>query len=146
MTLHSLRERALLVAPIRIVLGLVWLLAARLGGASGPAALLAFGGGLFVLVFTIFNDPRIRFLRAAEPRPAPPGFRTAGRVRQALAATLPSTLGVSVLAAVALVPEPVLAALLGGVSAGLGLAGALSALRTDPTLYVDPRRGVVYRR
>jgi len=59
---------------------------------------------------------------------------------------LPSTVGVSALAAVSLGFEPTLSAFLGGISAGLGIAGALYALRADPRLYVEPKSGVVYRR
>ena len=70
----------------------------------------------------------------------------ASRVRQALHATLPSTVGVSALAVVSLAFQPTLAAFLGGISTGLGIAGALYALRADPTLYVEPKSGVVYRR
>jgi hypothetical protein len=146
LTLHSLRDRALLVAPIRIVLGVAWLIAARLTGASGGAALFAFAGGAFAVVFAAFNDPRARFMRREDPRPAPPDAVIAPRLRQALHATVPSTIGVSVLAAIAIAPQPVLAVFLGGISAGLGLAGIYAALRTDPALYLDPRRGVVYRR
>jgi hypothetical protein len=146
MTLHSLRDRALYVTPIRVVLGMVWLGAARIAGSPGTGALLAFAGGAFVIVFTLFNDPRSRFLRGGEAKDAPPGVVVASRGRQALHATLPSTVGVSALAAVSLAFEPTLSAFLGGISAGLGIAGALSALRADPTLYVEPKSGVVYRR
>jgi len=145
-TLHSLRDRALYVTPIRILLGVVWLAAARLAGAPGPGSLLAFAGGAFVIVFTLYNDPRARFVRRPEPRDAPPNAAVAGALRQALAATLPSTVGVSALAAVALAFEPTLTSLLGGISAGLGVAGALYALRADPALHVDPKSGVLYRR
>jgi hypothetical protein len=146
MTLHSLRDRALYVTPIRIALGVVWLGAARIAGAPGTGAVLAFAGGVFLIVFTLFNDPRSRFLRRGEARSAPAGASVAGPVRQALHATLPSTVGVSALAAVALVFEPTLTAFLGGISTGLGVAGALYAMRADPTLYVEPKSGVVYRR
>jgi hypothetical protein len=145
MTLHSLRDRALYVTPIRVVLGAVWLLAARLAGAPGTGAALAFAGGAFLIVFTLFNDPRSRFLRRGEARAAPEGALIASRVRQALHATLPSTLGVSALAAVSLVFQPTLCALLGGISTGLGIAGALYAVRADPGLYVEPKTGIVYR-
>jgi hypothetical protein len=145
-TLHSLRDRALYVTPIRVVLGAVWLVAARAAGAPGTGALLAFAGGAFVTVFTLFNDPRSRFLRRADPKNAPAGTTVANPVRQALHATLPSTVGVSALAAVSLAFQPTLAALLGGISAGLGMAGALYALRADPSLFVEPKSGVVYRR
>jgi hypothetical protein len=146
MTLHSLRDRALYVSPIRVVLGAVWLLAARVAGAPGAGALLAFSGGAFVIVFTLFNDPRSRFLHRGEALDAPADALVAGRARQALHATLPSTVGVSALAAVSLAFQPILSALLGGISVGLGIAGALYALRADPGLYVEPRSGVVYRR
>jgi hypothetical protein len=146
MTLHSLRDRALYVTPIRIVLGAVWLFAARIAGSPGSGALLAFTGGAFVIVFTLFNDPRSRFLRRSEAKDAPDGTIVASPVRQALHATLPSTAGVSALAAAALAFQPTLSAFLGGISAGLGIAGAMYALRADPSLYVEPRSGVVYRR
>jgi hypothetical protein len=145
MTVHSARTRALAVTPIRVGLGLVWLVAARVAGAPSAGALLAFGGAAFVTAFSLFNDPRSRFLGRGEAKPLPPGTRVAPRLRQALGATLPSTVGVSVLAAIALAFEPVLTALLGGISAGLGVAGLLAGLRIDPALYVDPRTGVAYR-
>jgi hypothetical protein len=146
MTLHSLRDRALYVTPIRLTLGLVWLVVARLIGAPGTGALLAFAGGAFVTVFSLYNDPRARFLRRSEPEAAPADASVAGPVRQALHATLPSTAGVSALAAIAFVFQPTLTAFLGGISAGLGIAGGLYALRADPSLYVEPRSGVLYRR
>ena len=99
-----------------------------------------------MIVFTLFNDPRSRFLRRGEAKDAPAEAVVASRVRQALHATLPSTVGVSVLAALSLVFQPTLSAFLGGISAGLGIAGALYAVRADPSLYVEPRSGVLYRR
>jgi hypothetical protein len=145
-SLHSLRDRALYVAPIRVVLGAVWLVAARIAGSPATGALLAFAGGTFVIVFTLFNDPRSRFLRRPEAKDAPADAAVASPVRQALHATLPSTVGVSALAAISLAFQPTLSAFLGGISAGLGIAGALYAVRADPALYVEPRSGVVYRR
>jgi hypothetical protein len=146
MTVHSARDRALWVTPIRVALGLAWLAAARLAGASASGAILAFGGGAFVTAFSLFNDPRRRFLPETEERPFPADAVVAPVVRQALSATLPSTVGVSVLAAIALAFQPALTALLGGISLGLGVAGLLAGLRLDPSLFVDPRKGVVYRR
>ena len=58
---------------------------------------------------------------------------------------MPSTLAVAALAAIALVPQPTLAALLAGVEAGLGVAAVLSLSRVDGTLYVDPRTRTIYR-
>jgi hypothetical protein len=147
MIVHSLRDRALLVAPVRLALGVLWLVAARAAGAGATPALLAFATGAVAFVLLAFTDPRARFLpRGREPRPLPADARIAGPVRQALGATLPSTVGVSVLAAIAVVPQPVLAAFLGGISVGLGIGGLLAYPRIDPELLVDPRSGAVYRR
>ncbi len=147
MTLHSVRNRTLGVIPIRLALGVALLGAARLGGAASTSSLLAFVSGAIAITFLLFNDPRARFTAArAEPVEAPPDAVIAPLWRQALAATLPSTVGLTVLALVTLVPQPTLTALLGGVCAGLGVAAALSLPRIDPALYVDPQSHVLYRR
>lgn len=147
MTLHSLRTRTVLVIPIRLLLGLVAVGGAVAAGAAARSALLAFFLGVFGIAFVIFNDPRSRLAHGElEPLPFPAGARLASRWRQAYAAMLPSTVGVFVLAVAALLVEPTLGALLGGVCAGLGVAAALSLGRVDPALYVDPRNRVVYRR
>jgi hypothetical protein len=147
MTVHSLRSRTLGVIPIRLALGLLLLLAARLAGAPSTGALLAFVSGVVAITFLLFNDPRARFVPArAEPVPLPLDAEVAPLWRQALAATLPSTVGLAVLALVTLVPQPTLTALLAGVCAGLGVAAALSLPRSDPDLFVDPRTEILYRR
>jgi len=95
----------------------------------------------------IFNDPRARFARGqVEPFELPADAEIAPRWRQALAATVPSTIAVAVLACIALIPQPTLAALLAGLEAGLGVAALLSLDRVDPRLYVDPSSSVYYRR
>jgi hypothetical protein len=146
--LHSLRGHSLYVAPIRIGLGLVWLVAGLLAGVTGASALLAFGTGGLAIVFLAFNDPRSRYFarRRSEALPMPADATVAPRWRQALSATLPSTAGVSVLAAIAFALHPVLSVFLGGVSAGLGIAGVLFAVRTDPAYLVDPHDGTLYVR
>ena len=147
MTLHSLRDRTLGVIPIRLGLGVALLGASRLAGAQSGPALLAFVLGVFGITFVIFNDPRARFAQGnVEPLELPAAAEIAPRWRQALAATLPSTIAVAVLAAIALVPQPTLAALLAGVEAGLGVAAVLSLSRVDGALYVDPRTRTIYRR
>ena len=50
MTLHSLRERALLIAPIRLALGVLWLALARIAGAAATPALIAFCVGTVGIV------------------------------------------------------------------------------------------------
>lgn len=139
--------RALGVIPLRLALGVLLLVVARLAGAESGPALLAFALGVLGIVFVIFNDPRARFLRRdVEPLAWPAGATVAPVWRQALAAAFPSTVGVTVLALVAAVFRPALAALLAGVCAGLGVAALLSLGRVDPALHVDPKTDVVYRR
>jgi hypothetical protein len=145
-TLHNYRARTWGVIPIRVALGALWVVAALLRGLGLAPALLACAVGLFGITFAALNDPRSRFRRDEEPLPAPRDAVVASRRRQALAATMPSTVGVSVLAAIALVPQPALAAFLGGISAGLGLAALIAVWSLDPGLYVDPKSRVVYRR
>jgi hypothetical protein len=147
MTLHSLRDRTLGVIPIRIGLGLALLVAARVAGAHSGPALLAFVVGVFGITFVIFNDPRARFARGeVDPLDLPAEAEIAPRWRQAVSATMPSTVAVAVLACIALVPQPTLAALLAGVEGGLGVAALLSLGRVDPGLYIDPGSRIVYRR
>lgn len=147
MTVESVRLRLLLVAPLRLVLALVWLAAARAAGGSSGAALLAFAVGAFAVAFVAFNDPRRRFLAGSgEPGELPADARVAPAWLHAFHASLPSTVGVSLLAALALPFEPTLTALLGGVLAGLCLAALVWAYTVDGRLYLDPRRGVLFRR
>ena len=133
--------------PVRLVLGVVTLLVARAAGARNGPALLAFVIGVFGIVFVIFNDPRARFLqRDVEPLAWPEHATLAPLWRQALAASFPSTVGVTALALVAAAFRPVLAALLAGVCAGLGVAALLSLGRIDPSLHVDPKTDADYPR
>jgi hypothetical protein len=99
------------------------------------------------MVFLAPNDPRARFRGAPkEPTELPVDASVAPAWLHAVHAALPSTVGVSVLAAVTLAFQPTLAALLAGVLAGLGLAAAFGAYASDGRLYVDPRGGELFRK
>ena len=146
---ESVRLRLLLVAPLRLVLSVVGLVAARAAGAPGGSSYLAFVGGALASMLLVTNDPRARFRRGADgsPEPLPADARVAPAWRHAVDAALPSTVGVSVLAAVTLAFKPTLTALLAGVLAGLGGAALAVLLRgLDPGLYVAPRTGVLFRK
>jgi hypothetical protein len=135
-----------LVTPVRLALGLVVLGLARVVGADAGSAGLAFVAAALFTAFIALNDPRRRFYRRpAEPRSVPSAATFEPRGRLVVAALFPSTAGVCILAGIALgAGEGTLAALLGGVVAGLGLASLVSAFdlalreRTDGReLYVD---------
>jgi hypothetical protein len=71
----------------------------------------------------VLTDPRSRLLKLPpQERRIEPWWKTA------LRATYPSTLGLALLAAVALAFSPMLAAVLAGVIAGLGVAGIFASL------------------
>lgn len=147
MTVESIRLRLLLVGPLRLALSIALLGAAYAAGGSSHSMLLAFAAGAFGMAFLVPNDPRARLRKApAEPAELPADASVAPPWLHAFHAALPSTVGVSVLAAATLVFNPTLTALLAGILAGLGLAALLRAYEVDPRLYVDPRQRVVFRK
>src|SRR5690348_10576174 len=147
MSVDSVRLRLLLIGPIRLALGIAWLLAARAVGGSTGGTLLAFAAGAFAMAFLVPNDPRARFRRAAgDPAPLPVDASVAPAWLHAVHAAMPSTVGVSVLAAVTLAFEPTLTGLLAGILTGLGLVALLGAYGSDARLYLDPRTGSLFRK
>jgi hypothetical protein len=129
------------------VLSIVFLAAARAAGGATGSTLLAFAAGAFAMAFLVPNDPRARFRGTpGEPAELPADARVAPAWLHALHAALPSTVGVSVLAAVTLPFQPTLTALLAGILAGLGLAAAFRAYAIDGRLYVDSKGGELFRK
>jgi hypothetical protein len=144
-TVESVRLRLLLIAPLRLSLSIVWLVAARVSGGSGSGTLIAFACGSFALVFLATNDPRARFRRVSdEPEQLPADASVSPIWLHIVHAALPSTVGVSVLATLALAFNPTLTALLAGILAGLGLVALLRGYGMDAALYIDPRRQRVF--
>jgi hypothetical protein len=138
---------------VLIGLGVVWLVAARLAGAESNPAVLAFFMAAFLTAAVLVADPRARLAELREPVEAPPGAAVDPPLRQALSALLPSTVVVNVLAGIALARQPVLTALLGGGSAGMGVAGLAGLVRLGArearaggTLYVDRAVRTLYVR
>jgi hypothetical protein len=145
MLVESVRLRLLLIGPLRLVLGAAWLGAARVAGGSPGSTLLAFAAGAFALAFLVPNDPRARFRGSpARPEALPADASVAPAWLHAVHAAFPSTIGVSVLAAVTLAFNQTLTGLLAGILAGLGIAALLRAYAADGRLYVDPRAGTLF--
>ena len=125
--LVGLSTAPLVVAPIRIGLGLLGMAGATLRGLSWSVAAAEFVLGTAVFAFAALADPRRHFFRLkdeAEPVPADATFEPLGRV--ALLATYPSTVGLAALTGVSLAFNAALAAVLAGGVAGLGVAGAIT--------------------
>jgi hypothetical protein len=147
MLVESVRLRLLLIGPLRLVLAAAWLGAARAAGGSPGTTLLAFAAGAIALAFLIPNDPRARFRPTpAEPAELPADANVAPAWLHAVHAAFPSTVGVSVLAAVTLAFNPALTALLAGILGGLGFAALLYAYGIDGGLYLDPRSRSLFRK
>lgn len=108
---------------IRFGLAVGGLEAAIAAGAHKRPAGLAFLLGAVAGTVFVMTDVRGRLLRLPEPQPPEePWWVTA------LRATMPSTVGLAVLAGISLAFSPILAAVLAGIIGGLGLAGLLAAL------------------
>ncbi len=153
MTLARLSLAALLVAPVRIALGLVGLGIAVALDEDGRSAVLAFAIGAFGTAFALVADRRGGILaQRSEPEPAPADASFESRLMLVRKAMMPSTVGVSVLAAIAFAAgQPGLGALLAGAVAGMGLTslfyGAVTTAReraSGAALYLDRREGRLY--
>jgi hypothetical protein len=128
--LAAIALRALLVTPVRLLGGLLLLVAVRAAGGEPEVVGGAFLLGALGLVVAAFLDPRSRFLgTSGGAEPAPVDARYASVPRLLRQAVFPSSVGVAALTLLALPFDATLAALLAGVLAGLGAASALSALR-----------------
>ena len=93
------------------------------------------------------NDPFARFRKAPDKvAELPVGSSVAPAWLHVVHAALPSTVGVSVLAAIALLFQPALTALLAGLLAGMGVASLVAVYGMDGRLYLDPRTGGVFRK
>jgi len=89
---------------------------------STRSAVLGWLVGAVGCAVLVVADPRRRFMSAPRPDPGVPWWK------RALRATLPSTVVVAVLCAIALAVSGVLAALCAGVLAGLAVGGVVAAL------------------
>ncbi|MFN2470041.1 MAG: hypothetical protein ABR583_03450 [Gaiellaceae bacterium] len=136
---------ALLVTPVRVGLGAVGLLASLARGVDGGPALMAFALG--ALGFAVVALSADRFSIANEdPGPPPPEAAETSRLEALRAALYPSTLGLALLLAIALVASPALAAVLAGVLAGMGAATLLGAAQIYARERADGVRLLVDRR
>jgi hypothetical protein len=126
----------LVVAPIRFAVAVVLVAAARLDGLAGSATLLSFAAG--ALVFVAFLAGTRGRRQAAEPLPVPVPLRAsyAPWWVAGLRASLPSTVGLTCLGAIALSFSAALAAVI----AGLLLAIGIVALVTAAQLFQEEQR------
>jgi hypothetical protein len=111
---------------MRLGLGVVELILALAVGDRDRAVVLAFALGALAATVFLASDRRFASRSLNEPAPLPAGAQVVPPLRAALYGLLPSTVGAGGLALVSLTFEPVLAALLAGVVAGMGIASSAS--------------------
>jgi hypothetical protein len=119
----------LVLAPIRLGLAALGLLAALLVGADGAVAGTAFAFGAGVTFALLLTDRRSILARRPAVEPMPPGALHGPWSRVVLSQLFPSTAGLTVLAAVSIGLDGALTAALAGLIAGMGLAAVVSSLR-----------------
>jgi hypothetical protein len=126
-SLIDARAQALLVIPVRLGLAAVGFAAARLLGVAPGTALALFAFGTAIVLFTLqlTRKRRLFWLAVAEAKPVDGARPVQSRLRTTLWATYPSTIGLTVLMAIALAFDPELGAFLAGTIASLGLGAVL---------------------
>jgi hypothetical protein len=125
------RQQALLIAVLRGLLATAGVVASIARGVHlGPALGLAIFGAALVLL-SIYGGGRPARSRArfANPEPAPADAQMQSRWRGLAEAAYPSTIGLTVLTAIALWPQPPLAAFLAGILAGLAVMSLVGFTR-----------------
>ena len=147
------REQALLIAGLRLALALAGAVAAVARGVDRGAVLGLLVLGAFALLLAVYGGDRRRrsALKFSEPQPVPANARFAGKARTLAHAAYPSTIGLTALIAVALWPQPGLAALLAGLLVGLAVMSLIGLSRLvswestrGSRFYVDPHADIVY--
>jgi hypothetical protein len=126
------RRQALLVAPVRIALGVAGVLAAVSIDLSAGTAVAEAGLGAGLTIFTLVAPGGRRRPERLRPPARPPAQGRQPWWRVLAVAMFPSTYGVAVLTAIALVFNRDLAAFLAGVLLGMGAAALVYALTRSP--------------
>jgi len=131
LVLVEARGQALLIAALRLALAAAGTVAAVARGVDGGPALglVAFGAGLVLFSVYAGGRPQRAARRFGDAQPVPDDFRVESRLRALVAATYPSTIGLTVLTVIALWPQPPLAAFLAGILAGLGVMALVGLAR-----------------
>ena len=144
------RAQMLLIGILRLALAATGLAAAIVAGARSGAAAALFAAGALIVLVAIMSGRRGRlvWLRFAEAERLASPARTEPRRLSLARATYPSTIGLTVLTAIALWPQPGLAALLAGILAGLGGAALGFAVQLaawerqrGARVFAEPGRG-----
>jgi hypothetical protein len=126
-TLSRASVRAIGVAAIRLALGIAFVVASTLRGLDGgPAVVAAMAGALLLTMIALGQRSRAVSADLGDALPIPVDARFDPGWVGILLACIPSTVGVSAMAVLALAFSPALCAVLGGVLLALGGVAAVS--------------------
>ena len=115
------------VAAIRFALGIAFIVASTLSSLDGgPAVVAAIAGALLLTMIALGQRSRAVSADLGDALPIPVDARFDPGWVEILLACIPSTVGVSAMAALALAFSPALCAVLGGVLLALGGLAAVS--------------------
>jgi hypothetical protein len=152
-TLRRIVDRLVFVAPLRFALAALCAALAWVAGADPSVLLVSFALGCIGFAGVVLTDRRAVLLGQRVRAPAPEDARYTGRWPTAVGACVPSSVGLTVLALVALVVNATLTALLAGGIAGLGLAGLVAGVQlglreraAGVELYVAAGSNQIYER
>jgi hypothetical protein len=146
--LVPLLTRQLALTAVRLSLGASALAGAFLAGVERAPGVAGFAFGAGTTTFMLLSDRRSLLLDWPTPEPIPSDAEHERWHRYVAAGLFPSTIGVGMLAIVSLGFDPVLSAVLAGVLAGMGAAGAVGSLqifaserRDGLRLFAEGRKG-----
>jgi tellurite resistance protein TehA-like permease len=125
---YRVTHQRLALSGVRLGLAVVGLLGSVAAGAETAAALVGVAVGAGISALALVTDRRWLLLGAPSAEQLPDGARPASLARAVASGLLPSTVGVTVLAAAALAFQPILTAVLAGILAGMGIVSLVSAI------------------
>jgi hypothetical protein len=141
---YRVTHQRLALSAIRLGMAAVAFAGSITAGADPPAAGVGLALGAGICALALVTDRRWLLLGTPRADPLPDDVRRASLARAVADGMLPSTAGVAVLAAISLVFEPILAAMLAGILAGMGIVSLVSCVevalwerRSDAQLLAD---------
>ena len=142
--MYRVVHQRLALSGLRLGLAAVAAAGSIAAGAGAAAAGVGLGLGAAICGLALVTDRRWLLLGAPAAAPLPEGARSEPIARAVAAGLLPSTVGVAVLTGAALAFQPILAAVLAGILAGMGIVSLISTVevvlwerRTGTTLFAD---------
>jgi hypothetical protein len=143
-SVYRICHQRLVLSGIRLGLATLGFAGSIIAGVDAAAAGVGLALGAGICVLALVTDRRWLLLGKPAAEPLPEDAGRAPMTRAVASGLLPSTVGVAVLAAISLGFQPMLAAVLAGILAGLGIVGLVSCVevalwerQTGAQLYAD---------